>query len=256
MTRSSIGRCSGLRVERICRFLKTRKRTRLAAYFDARPGSRYDLGSKDAARAAYRRCITPIGAKASGQVPPGPPTAAQLSLTAEPPRGAAPLAVTFTLKASLAKPVVRWELLLGDGKVQVGTGPPPPTITYTYAEKGVYDAALVVFSSPPFTGSAIRYLTQARVQVGKGGAEALRLVPSPHSGTAPFPVSFRASVKTSSAVTRWVFVAGDGEDRSGDGSPPRFLGHTYTVAGVFRAVLIVQLGPSARLLTYADVRVR
>ena len=51
-------------VKRICTFLKTRPRTKLAAYYDARPGSPYDLGSKAASRAEYRRCITPLGAKA------------------------------------------------------------------------------------------------------------------------------------------------------------------------------------------------
>lgn len=243
-------------VQRICRFLRSTKRTRLAAYFEARPGSPYDLGSKNAARAAYRRCITPIGAKATGQVPPVPPTVEQLSLTAAPARGNPPLAVTFTPRARLPRPVVRWELLLGDGKVQVGSGPPPGSIAYTYAEKGVYDAALIVFMSPPFTGDGVRYVTRARVQVGRGGAEALSLAPTPHSGKAPFPVSFRASVKAPAAVTRWEFVAGDGEARSGEGKPPRFLGHTYIAAGVFRAILIVHLGPSGRLLTYVDVRVR
>ena len=243
-------------VKQVCRFLRTKPRTRLAAYFDARPGSPYDLGSKNAARAEYRRCITPIGASASGRVPPVPPTLAQLSLAVEPARGDAPLAVTFTGMVKLAKPVVRWELAFGDGKVQVGNGQPPMSIPYTYAEKGVYDAMLVVFLEPPFKGSGVRYLTQARVQVGRGGAEPLRLAPTPHSGRAPFPVSFRATVRQARAATSWDFVAGDGAARSGLGSPPRFLGHTYTAAGVYRAVLIVHLGPTERLLTYVDVRVR
>jgi hypothetical protein len=47
-------------VRTICAFLKSRPRTRLAAYYD-RP-SPYDLSDKPRARAAYRRCITPIGA--------------------------------------------------------------------------------------------------------------------------------------------------------------------------------------------------
>ena len=33
-------------VKKICTFLKTRSRTKVAAYYDARPGSPYDLGSK------------------------------------------------------------------------------------------------------------------------------------------------------------------------------------------------------------------
>ena len=242
-------------VQRICQFLKTRTRTRLAAYYDARPGSPYDLGTKAAARAAYRRCITPIGATASGRVTPTPPTAAQLSLTPQPGRGEAPLTVEFAPRAALARPIVRWELLFGDGKVESGGGPPPASIAYTYAETGVYDVALIVYLAPPFTGSGIRYLTLARVQVGKGGSEALRLVPTPQSVRASFPVSFRANVK-GVEPTRWEFITGDGKARSGEGSPPRFLGHTYTTAGVYRAVLIVHLSGSERLLTYIDVRVR
>ena len=81
-------------VKKICTFLKTRPRTKLAAYYDARPGSPYDLGSKPAARAEYRRCITPLGAKASVR-PPGPPTSAQLRLAADPAKGDAPLDVSF-----------------------------------------------------------------------------------------------------------------------------------------------------------------
>jgi len=243
-------------VKRICQFLKTRPRTRLAAYYDARPGSPYDLGSKPAARAEYRRCITPIGGSASSRVPPAPPPVTQLSLAGDPARGDAPLAVVFTPRAGLPKPVVRWELAFGDGKVASGSGPPPTSIPYTYAEKGVYDATLVVFLAPPFTGSGVRYLTQFRVQAGKGGDGPVSLVPRVQSGKAPFPVSFRTTVKHTRAPVRWEFVAGDGEARSGQGTPPRFLGHTYTAAGVYRAVLIIHLGQGDRLLTYVDVRVR
>jgi hypothetical protein len=49
-------------VRRICAFLKTRARTRLAAYYEARPASPFDLASKPKSRAEYRRCVTPIGA--------------------------------------------------------------------------------------------------------------------------------------------------------------------------------------------------
>ena len=242
-------------VRRICRFLSSSTRTKLAAYYDARPRSPYDLGRKAAARAAYRSCITPIGGSAAS-ASPAPPTAAQLSLAAEPARGEAPLSVVFAPRASLAKPVVRWELALGDGMVYAGSGPPPASIPYTYAARGVYDAALVVFLAPPFTGAGVRYMTRARVQVGSGGAAPLGLAARPQAGRAPFPVSFRATVRQPGAVTRWEFVPGDGTARSGPGTPPRFLGHTYTRPGVYRAVLIVHLGSAGRLLTYADVRVR
>lgn len=244
-------------VTRICRFLKTRRRTRLAAYYDARPGSPYDLGPKAGSRAEYRRCITPIGATASGgSLPTGPPTSAQLRLTADPPKGDAPLDVTFSPYVNLPKPVVRWEVAFGDGKVQQGSGRPPDSISYAYPKDGVYTATLNVYLGPPFGGTAVRYLTQARVKVGKGSRELLALIPTPRSGKVPFPVSFRAVVDPPTPALRWEFVPGDGRNRSGNGRPPRFLGHTYTTAGTYRAVLIVYLGPAERLLTYVDVKAR
>lgn len=228
-------------VRKICQFLKSKSRTRLAAYYDARPGSPYDLGSKDGARAEYRRCITPIGA-------------VQLSLTAGPAEGDAPLDVTFEARASLPKPVVRWEIAFGDGKLLQGSGPPPGTVAYTYAKKGVYTATLVVYLGPPFTGSAVRYVTQARVKVGKGADELLRLTATRRSGKAPFSASFRAIV--TAPATSWEFVPGDGSSRSGQGKPPRFLGHTYMTEGVYRAVLIVYLSSVERLLTYVEIQAR
>ena len=240
-------------VKRICTFLKTRPRTKLAAYYDASEGSPYDLGSKPAARAAYRRCITPLGAKATVR-PPGPPTSAQLRLAADPAKGDAPLDVGFALHVNLPKPVLHWELAYGDGKVLQRSGAPPATVTYTYPKDGVYTATLTVYLEPPFTTSAIRLVTQAQVKVGKKADAPLRLSATPSSGRAPFSVSFRAAV--TAPGTRWDFVPGDGTSRRGDGKPPRFLGHTYTVPGTYRAVLVVHLGPNERVLSYVDVRVR
>jgi len=82
----------------------------------------------------------------------------------------------------------------------------------------------------------------------------LRLAARPSSGRAPFSVSFRASVTVQG--TSWDFISGDGTSRSGQGRPPRFLGHTYTTPGIYRAVLVVHLGQNERLLSYVDVRVR
>ena len=161
-------------VKRICAFLKTRPRTKLAAYYDARPGSPYDLGSKPASRAEYRRCITPLGTNA-GVRPPGPPTSAQLRLIADPVKGDAPLDVTFVTHVNLPKPVLHWELAFGDGKVLQRDGPPPTTVTYTYPKDGVYAATLTVYLERPFTVAAIRHVTQAQVKVGKKADEPLRL---------------------------------------------------------------------------------
>jgi hypothetical protein len=51
-------------VQRICDFVKTHRRTQLAAYYESKPGSIYDLGSKPHSKAVYRNCITPLGAPA------------------------------------------------------------------------------------------------------------------------------------------------------------------------------------------------
>jgi len=240
-------------VRKICAFLKTRPRTKLAAYYDARLGSAYDLGSKPRARAAYRRCISPLGARASVG-PPAPPTSAQLRLTATPVKGDAPLDVSFGMNVSLARPVLRWELAYGDGKVLQRSGAPPETVTYTYPKDGVYKATLTVYLEPPFVTSAIRNVTQVQVKVGKKADELLRLVAAPSAGKVPFSTSFRATV--TAPATSWEFIPGDGTSRSGQGKPPRFLGHTYTTPGIYRAVLVVHVGTNERLLAYVDVRAR
>ena len=228
-------------VRRICRFLTASARTRLAVYYDARPRSSYDLGSKALARAEYRRCITPLGQT-------------QLTLTAGPARGDAPLAVTFEPRASLARPVVRWELAFGDGRVQQGTGSPPATLTYSYAKDGVYTAAFVAYLQPPFGGTGIRHVAEAEVRVGRRSKPLLRLTAAGRSGRAPFSPSFRSA--TTVAATGWEFIPGDGTSRTGQGKPPRLLGHTYTAPGTYLAVLIVQLGQGERLLASVQVRVR
>ena len=82
----------------------------------------------------------------------------------------------------------------------------------------------------------------------------MRLAAAPSSGQAPFSVSFRAAV--TAPATSWDFVPGDGTSWSGLGKLPRFLGHSQHDAGTYRAVLVVHLGPGARVLAYVDVRVR
>ena len=238
-------------VRKICAFLKTRPRTKLAAYYDARPGSPYDLGSKPAARAEYRRCITPLGAKAGRAAAADERAAASHR---RPRQGGRTACVGFETYVNLPKPVLRWELAYGDGKVLQRSGAPPATTTYTYQKDGVYTATLTVYLEPPFTTTAIRLVTQAQVKVGKKADQPLRLGATPSTGNAPFSVSFRAAV--TAPGTSWDFVPGDGTSRSGEGKPPRFLGHTYTTPGTYRAVLIVHLGPNEKVLAYVDVRVR
>jgi hypothetical protein len=49
-------------VEHMAAFVKSHPRMELLAYFNSKPGSLWDLGSKPRSRAAYRRLITPLGA--------------------------------------------------------------------------------------------------------------------------------------------------------------------------------------------------
>ena len=229
-------------VRRICRFLTSASRTRLAVFYDARPRSPYDLGSKPAARAEYRRCITPLG---------GP---AQLTITAGPDRGDAPLAVTFSPRAKLAKPVLRWEVAFGDGKVQQGTGPPPATLSYTYAEgrrlhgdvRRLPAAAVRRHRHPPPRPGA----GEGRQEDGSAAAA------DPAAADRQGALLAQLPRQRDRGRHGWEFVPGDGTSRSGEGKPPRLLGHTYRTPGTYRAVLIVQLGPGERVLASAEVRVR
>jgi hypothetical protein len=45
----------------MAQFVKTHKRTKLIAYFNAKPGSIFDLASKPKSLAAYKRLIIPLG---------------------------------------------------------------------------------------------------------------------------------------------------------------------------------------------------
>src|SRR5262245_9002504 len=53
-------------VQRICAFVKTHRRTQMAAYYESKPGSPYDLGTKPKSKAVYRACVRPLGAPVPG----------------------------------------------------------------------------------------------------------------------------------------------------------------------------------------------
>ena len=48
-------------VEKMGAFARSHPRTELLAWFNSKPGSIFDLGSKPRSRAPYRRHITPLG---------------------------------------------------------------------------------------------------------------------------------------------------------------------------------------------------
>jgi len=100
-------------VQHMCTFLKTHA-TEVAVFYESRPGSRYDLESKPKSRALYRECLTPL----AGPLPAwagAEPKVIALKLTASPGSGPAPLDVQFSVAARLSAPIVRWQLVFGDG---------------------------------------------------------------------------------------------------------------------------------------------
>jgi hypothetical protein len=249
-------------IQKVCQFIRTHRRVELAAFYMGKPGSPYDLGNKPASRGAYRTCLTPMGGPAPlGAIPLpgaaviGPLPATQLLITGSPLGGSAPLGVTFALRASMTRPVAQWQVIFGDATVTGGAGSPPPTLTHTYARDGVYNATLIVYTSPPFTGTALRLVAGTNVEVGSQALAPLSFTQDPAGGKAPLKVIFKALSHPPRAIVSWQLLFGDGTATNGPGMPPHFFGHTYKEKGAYRAVLIESLGASARLIGFADVRV-
>ena len=78
-------------VKRLCSFVETHPATELFAYYDSKPGSRWDLGSKPQSRVAYRNCMTPLAGAlpdwAAANAPGGGASVQALTLTPRPAAG-------------------------------------------------------------------------------------------------------------------------------------------------------------------------
>ena len=143
-------------------------------------------------------------------------------------------------------------LAFGDGKVAQG-GSPPATVTHTTPKDGVYTATLIVYLEPPFTAAAIRYVTKARVKVGKKADEPLRLVATPRPARRR---SRSASARPSPRPGQLGLRPGDGTESIRPGQAAAVPRQHLHDAGDYRAVLIVHLASNERLLAYIDVEVR
>jgi PKD repeat protein len=86
------------------------------------------------------------------QITVGGGTAPVLSITAAPTSGKHPLAVKFTLTTSIPAELVSWEVIFGDGSGRTGQGPPPASVTHTYAKAGTYAAYLVIAQQQQYGG--------------------------------------------------------------------------------------------------------
>ena len=162
-------------VQHMCTFLKTHTATELAAFYESRPASIFDLESKPESRDVYRGCITPIGGPLPDWAVTTTPKVVVLTLTPAPASGPVPLTVQLSIVAQLNVPIVHWLVTFGDGTEQEGTGPPPTVLPHTYAQDGTYHAVLIVYPAPPFTPDVARFLTSADVIAGTGTPQPLEI---------------------------------------------------------------------------------
>jgi hypothetical protein len=232
-------------VQDMCDFLKQHGQTETSEFYESKPGTIFDLDPKPLSRHVYSTCITPLAAGLPSWAENAPGNAKQLTLKLipDPDTGDSPLAVNFAVVAKLSVPIVQWQVVFGDGQQAGGSGTPPATLDHTYKADGVYQATLVVYQSPPFTGTAIRFLTTAMITVGTGSEPLISLKTTPSTGKAPVKVVYQIDTNLPRPVTSWQLVFGDGLSNQGTGKPPHFAGHTYTKPGTYQAILIVYEAP-------------
>jgi PKD repeat protein len=244
-------------VRHMCTFLKTHKPAETAVFYESRPGSTYDLEPKPNSLQAYRLCITPLAGAypdwAATNAPGGGARLIVLDLQPNPASGASPLAVQFSIKAELSVPIVHWEVLFGDGAEIDGPGPPPATLPHSYTRDGLYHAALFVFRGPPFTPEAAPFFTSADVSAGTRPTPLVSFVPTPATGPVPLSVSLQTDLALPTTVSSWTMIFGDGYSRRGSGRPAHFDGHTFTTAGTYAVLLIVDTTGGARYIAVARI---
>jgi len=91
-------------VQHMCTFLKTHAATELAAFYESRPASIFDLESKPKSRSAYRVCIRPIGETLPDWAVVTAPKLISLTLTPGPASGPVPLNVQFLGRRTAQRP--------------------------------------------------------------------------------------------------------------------------------------------------------
>lgn len=74
---------------------------------------------------------------------------------------------------------------------------------------------------------------------GTATQRALKITPSPATGTGPLDVTFALQAQLSVPIVHWIVTFGDGGMKSGDGAPPATLTHTYADGASYQATLTV-----------------
>jgi PKD repeat protein len=240
-------------IKHMCSFVETDPQTEMQAYFNGQPGSRPDLGTKPKSRAQYRACMTPLAGPLPGWAAAPAVTVTELTLTPDQDSGPSPLAVRYSIVAKLSAAVQHWQVFFGDGRQAGADGPPPASISHIYAQDGIYGATLIVYTSPPFSPDAARFLAPATVTAGAATKPNVAFKVAPTTGRAPLAVSFQTDLLV--PVTSWEIVEGDGSAIRGSGTPPHFTGHTYAAAGAYTVVEILNGPAGSTYVMFADLTV-
>ena len=146
--------------------------------------------------------------------------APDVSFTASPTQGVAPLDVSFT-DTSSGPTLTSWSWTFGDGDTSAVQNP-----THTFTRAGTYTVGLTGTTSAGATASATRTVTVQAVPV----APTASFTASPVSGTAPLQVGFTDT--SGGEATSWLWDFGDGVT-----STSQNPSHTYTSPGSVHGVV-------------------
>ena len=227
-------------VQHMCTFLKTHPATEVAAFYESRPGSRYDLESKPKSRAAYRECITPLAGKL-------PPWAA--GERAEADRSEADLEPWLRAGAARRPILARGAPQRSDRalaarlrrRLRRRRRRPAARNRRARVRAGRHLRSDVDRLRVTPVHSRLRSLPHLRRgDRGDGRLATGRLHPDAGRGRRPARglLPDRSRLRRRGASS-WQIVFGDGITRQGSGAPPRFLGHTFASAGRYNVLLIV-----------------
>ena len=128
-------------------------------------------------------------------------------------------------------PITQWSLDFGDGTSANGTGPPPGAVSHTYSTPGSRTALLHVVDQNGAVGndSVVVNVGPAPPTVWIQGDKPL--------GFDTLTEKFDAS---QSSAGNWTITFGDGTGKkTGTGTPPALLKHSYKRIGIFTTTLTV-----------------
>ena len=245
-------------VRHMCSFLSTHPATEMHGFYESKPGSEWDLGSKpteprrlpDVHDTARREASRVGGCERARRR--GDREGAEADAATGRRGGAARRHVRDHGEADASRSSSGCSSSTTARRPAAPARRRRPSGTPT-SRDGVYPATLIVFPFPPFTTANARFYTSADVTVGTSAAPVVSFEPTPDSGPAPLSVSFRTELDLTGPVTSWEMVFGDGKTRDGTGAPPHFAGHTFTEAGDYSVLLVVNQSGDRRFMALAAI---